>query len=77
MVSMKNNIEKEERFKRLASYRTNVVIKALKVLSNCSNRSTYTYSETDIKKIFKEINDNIKIAKAKFHYPTSSKKFKL
>jgi hypothetical protein len=68
--------QKRERFKRLAEYRTNEVLKKLKVLGNCSNRSVYDYSEEDISKIFSEIEKTVRETKSKFHYP-KIKKFKL
>ena len=46
---------KKERFKRLAAYRTNEILKRLRILGNCSNRSAYEYTEEDINKIFSEI----------------------
>jgi CHASE1-domain containing sensor protein len=68
-----DNIDKKEtsrdRFKRLATQRTNTVLQRLKVLGNCSNRSVYEYDEEDITKIFSEIERRIKETKAKFHYP--------
>lgn len=69
-------MEKRERFKRLASKRTNAVIKKLEILSNCSNRGAYDYTEEEISKIFSEIEKRVKEAKAKFHF-SQSKEFKL
>ena len=68
--------KKKERFKRLASYRTNEVLKRLRVLSNCANRSAYDYNEEDIEKIFNVIAQKVKGAKSKFHFP-KEKEFKL
>jgi hypothetical protein len=68
--------DKRERFKRLATYRTNEVLKRLKVLGNCSNRSTYSYSREEINKIFSEIDKKVKEMKAKFTFP-GEEKFKL
>lgn len=68
--------EKKERFKRLAVYRTNEVLKRLKVLGNCSNRSTYDYTEDEINRIFSEIEKSVRATKGKFHYP-KTKQFKL
>ncbi|MDP3988068.1 MAG: hypothetical protein Q8P80_02895 [Candidatus Levybacteria bacterium] len=65
-----------ERFKKLATLRTNIVLKRLKVLGNCSNRSAYEYTEEDINKIFSEIERRVKEIKAKFHFP-KNKEFKL
>ena len=76
MNNLQNNIQKKERFKRLAVYRTNEVLKRLRVLGNCANRSAYNYNEEDINKIFSEIERRIKGVKAKFHFP-KHKEFKL
>lgn len=68
--------EKRERFKRLATQRTNTVLLKVKVLSNCSNTSAYEYTEEEVNKIFSEIERRLKEAKAKFHFP-KAKEFKL
>jgi len=74
MEKQPNN--KRERFRRLATQRTNSVLKRLKVLGNCANRSAYEYTEEDINKIFSEIERKLKEVKAKFHFP-KIKEFKL
>ena len=71
-----NKIQKKERFRRLASQRTNAVLNKLKILSNCSNRSAYDYTEEEISKIFSEIEKCVRKAKAKFHF-SKNKEFKL
>ena len=71
-----SNETAKERFKRLATSRTNGVLKQLKVLGNCSNRSVYAYEEEDIAKIFSEIERKVRETKSKFHFP-KSKEFKL
>jgi hypothetical protein len=68
--------DKKERFKRLATQRTNALLQKLKVLGNCSNRSAYDYSEEEINKIFSEIERRVRETKAKFHFP-KNKQFKL
>ena len=75
MPDMKNE-HPRDRFKRLASKRTNEVTHRLKVLGNCSNRSAYEYDEKDIEKIFSEIERKVKETKARFRFP-KSKEFKL
>jgi len=72
----KKNLTKRERFKRLASKRTNRILKDLKILGNCANRSVYDYTREDIAKIFSEIERKVKEVKAKFHFP-QEKEFKL
>jgi hypothetical protein len=71
-----SNEHPRDRFKRLATQRTNVVLKRLKVLGNCSNRNIYEYDEQDIEKIFSEIERKTKEVKAKFHFP-KRREFKL
>ena len=72
----KNEEQNKERFKRLATQRTNTVLRRLKVLGNCSNRSAYEYSEDEINKIFSEIERRVRETKAKFHF-RKSKEFQL
>ena len=67
---------RHENFKRLAEKRTNEVLKRLKVLANCSNRSAYDYSESEVNKIFVEIEKAVKESKARFTFPRE-KNFKL
>ncbi len=69
--------EKHERFKRLASQRTNNVLKSIKVLGNCSNKSSYAYTADEINKIFSEIDKQLKDTKALFRTSSSSKEFRL
>ncbi len=69
--------DKRDRFRRLASQRTNNVLKAIQVLGNCSNKSTYSYTPEEINKIFAEIDRNLKETKALFNANRGSKEFKL
>jgi len=73
---MATHQEKRKRFKRLATYRTNQVLKRLKVLGNCANRSAYAYTKPEVKKIFSEIKSKVREVEAKFHFP-KEEKFKL
>ncbi len=60
--------KKRERFKRLASQRTNLILQRLKVLGNCSNRSAYEYTEEEVNKIFSEIEKKVREVKSKFTF---------
>ena len=70
------NEQRADRFKRLATKRTNIVLDRIRVLGNCANRGAYEYSEADISKIFSEIDPLLKETKAKFHF-AKNKEFKL
>ena len=43
---------KEEKFKRLATRRTNDVLEKLRILGNLSNRANYNYADDQGPKIF-------------------------
>ena len=62
---------RKERFNRLATSRTNEIIDKIRILGNCSNKSTYEYAESDISKIFRAIDNELRDTKKKF---TSTKK---
>lgn len=64
---------KEEKFKRIASSRTQNILEYLRLLGNCSNRNTYSYNEDDISKIFSAIDKEIKRVKMLFDKPDSKK----
>jgi len=59
---------KHQKFRRLAEKRTNNIIKNIRILSNCSNRSLYEYTKEEVEKIFNAIQDELKKAKAKFSF---------
>lgn len=57
---------RHERFKRLAARRTNDILEKIRILGNCSNKSSYDYTEEEVNKIFNEIDKQLKLTKAKF-----------
>lgn len=74
---MMSENKKRERFKKLAVYRTNEVLKRLKILGNCANRSAYDYTEDEVNRIFSEIEKKLREIKSKFYFPDKEKEFKL
>lgn len=57
---------KHDKFLRIAEARTNKIIDMIRLLSNCSNKATYEYDETDVKKIFSALEQELKSCKSKF-----------
>ena len=57
---------RSEKFKRIATRRTNEIIEKIRILGNCSNKSTYEYEKEEVVKIFKSIEQELAIAKIKF-----------
>ena len=65
----KQNNKKEDRatrFKRVARRRTENILNLLRILGNCSNKSTYQYTEEDVAKIFRAIDEQLRITKTRF-----------
>jgi hypothetical protein len=57
---------KKEKFKRIAVRRTNEILEKIRLLGNCANKRSYDYTDSEINKIFFEIEKELKIAKIKF-----------
>ncbi len=70
------NETKKDRFNRIATIRTKNILEKLRILGNCANRSSYDYTDDDVKKIFFAIESEIKRVKALFKKPVE-KDFKL
>lgn len=69
-----------DRFKYLAVYRTNQILKSLSILGNCSNRSAYEYTEEEINRIFAAIEAHVQKVRTRFYFPSrleSKDKFSL
>jgi hypothetical protein len=67
---------KQERFKRVATKRTNEVLEKIRILGNCANKSTYEFTEEEVNKIFTEIEKQLKMTKFKF-FSERRERFKL
>ena len=57
---------KRDRFLKVASYRTNQALKYIRLISNCSNRNNYDYSDAEVNKIFSALDEELRITKLKF-----------
>ena len=64
-----------QRFRRVAERRTSNVLEAIRVLGNCSNKSAYDYSPEEVDKIFKAIEQQIRVTKARFGVRTAPEEF--
>lgn len=62
---------KHEKFIRVAEARTNKIIDMISLLSNCSNTATYDFTESDVRKIFSAIDQELRICKSKFQDSTN------
>lgn len=60
------NESKNEKFKRLAKQRGDRVLKDIELLGNLGNRNNYDYSESDVRKLFSTLEEELRIAKTRF-----------
>ena len=65
-MKQNNDETRKERFRRVAARRTNQILNQIRVLGNCSNKSSYSYTDDDIKRIFSTIEKELRITKARF-----------
>jgi hypothetical protein len=65
---------KKERFKNVASRRVQKVLDDLDSLSKCANKSTYEYTEDDVRKMMNAINNQVALLKASFSANSKSGK---
>jgi len=65
---MNNNNEetRKERFRRVATRRTNEILNRIRILGNCSNKSAYVYTEEDVQKIFAAIEKELRGTRSRF-----------
>lgn len=63
---MASTESKKDAFRRLATQRTNAVLQRLRVLGHCANPQLYEYSEEDVRKIFRALEQELRAVKAKF-----------
>ena len=59
-------LEDREKFVRLATKRVNSAIKSINLIGNLSNKSNYDYTEEDITKIFKALQEELNACKKRF-----------
>lgn len=58
--------EDREKFVRLATKRVNGVIKSINLIGNLSNKSNYDYTEEDVMKIFRALQEELNACKKRF-----------
>ena len=57
---------KRDRFEKVAAKRVEKILHYLDLLGNCSNRNNYEYTNTDVDKMFKEIQKALNNCKSRF-----------
>lgn len=68
------NSVKKERFKSVASRRVQKVLDDLDSLSKCANKSTYEYTDEDVRKMMTAVNNQVGLLKASFSANSKSGK---
>lgn len=73
----KSNISsnKKERFDKIATARTNKILNDLRLLGNCSNRTSYEYTQDEVNQMFRAIKEAVSEAEARFNRKGSKSEF--
>jgi len=71
---MAKSTAKKDRFKNVAGRRVQKVLDDIESLSKCANRSTYEYSDEEVRKMLKAINEKVTLLKAAFTASSKSGK---
>jgi hypothetical protein len=58
--------QKRSNFVRLAEGRVNRALRDIRLIGNLSNRSAYSFTEDDVKKVFKALQRELDAARARF-----------
>lgn len=58
--------DKQARFRRLAELRGNRVIHDLRLISNLANKNNYSYTDEEVRALFKPIEEELKLARQQF-----------
>lgn len=64
---MAKSTTKRDRFKNVAGRRVQKVLDDMESLSKCANKSTYEYSDEEVRKMMKAINEKLVLLKASFN----------
>ena len=63
---------KKERFKRVAEKRVQNILKGIKSLSQCANQNVYSWTDEQLEKIWKAIDQELTLCKENFRDPDGS-----
>ena len=67
--------DRQERFKRVASLRVDKVLFNIRSLSKCSNTSNYSYTRQDVNKMWRAVDEELRICKAAFRKSKKNNRF--
>lgn len=65
-ISEEHMEEKREKFVRLAEQRVNRALNDIRLIGNLSNLSAYSFTDDDVKKIFRALQKELDQAKSRF-----------
>ena len=57
---------REDKFVRIVERRMDKLLKQFELLRNCSDKGVYTYSEAQVNKILKKLDEELQLTKLKF-----------
>ncbi len=67
---------KKKKFRELAERRMSNALKQIQLIGNLANTSAYEYEESEVRKMFKSLKEEIGLAESKFKLKGRNNKFK-
>lgn len=64
--------ERREKFVSLANKRVNRALKDMQLIGNLSNKSAYEYTDVDVRKILRALQNELDVVKARFVGPKTN-----
>jgi hypothetical protein len=58
---------REDKFRRIASYRANKILHYIRLLGNCSNKNMYRYTKSQVDHIFSAVEKELRLSKSRFN----------
>jgi len=66
--------KKREKFRELASSRTDKALEAIERIGNLSNRQLYEWEEGEVRKVIKALRDEVAKVEARFEAPNTRRR---
>ena len=65
---------RDDKFKRLAERRVNVILDRLRLLGQLADKKNYNYTDAQVSRIFRAIDSELKATKSKFQDGSANRK---
>lgn len=75
-INDNKEVIKQQKFERLATSRTNMILQKIRILGNLSDTNRYSYKEEQIEQMFTAIDQEVKRIRDKFNESIKDREFR-